>query len=190
MRSRQKMPFSTCRPPHRFTPRTFVGNNGRITDHSKSVRSNQAMLTSCSLQKVNHNMSDAHLTFFPCDTWKGGSSHGQTLTAKKKRASQDAACKVAQQRLSVLELAKELGNVAEACKAPGLRPLYTRPYSSKTNEKAERFIPSSLREWACGRACRNPEQRRGGRPFWLHHYDWHRPTRGYKNHLSAGQGWI
>jgi len=33
----------------RFTPRTFVGNNGWITDHSKSVKSNRAMITSYSL---------------------------------------------------------------------------------------------------------------------------------------------
>jgi hypothetical protein len=39
----------------RFTPRTFVGNQGWITDHSKSVRSKRAIFTSCSLQKLNHN---------------------------------------------------------------------------------------------------------------------------------------
>lgn len=34
----------------------------------------------------------------------------------KTAAARDAASKLAQQRLSVLELAKELGNVAEACR--------------------------------------------------------------------------
>ncbi|TYO89867.1 helix-turn-helix domain-containing protein, partial [Oceanicella actignis] len=44
---------------------------------------------------------------------------GQSLTAKK-RGSRDAATKVAEQRLSVLELARELGNVAEACRRRGM----------------------------------------------------------------------
>ena len=44
---------------------------------------------------------------------------GQTSTGKK-RASRDAGTKVAEQRLSVLELAKELGNVAEACRRRGM----------------------------------------------------------------------
>lgn len=40
-----------------------------------------------------------------------------------------------------------------ACKALGLRHIYTRPYTPRTNGKAERFIQSSLREWAYARAC-------------------------------------
>jgi len=30
----------------------------------------------------------------------------------------------------------------------GLKPRFTRPYTPKTNGKAERFIQTSLREWA------------------------------------------
>jgi len=44
---------------------------------------------------------------------------GQSSTAKK-REPRDAASKVAQHRLSVLELARELGNVAEACRRRGM----------------------------------------------------------------------
>ncbi|PTM99677.1 hypothetical protein C8N32_1433 [Rhodovulum imhoffii] len=40
---------------------------------------------------------------------------GRSSTAKKA-APRDTATKLAQQRLSVLELARELGNVAEACR--------------------------------------------------------------------------
>lgn len=40
---------------------------------------------------------------------------GRSSTTRRA-APQDAASKVAQQRLSVLELARELGNVAEACR--------------------------------------------------------------------------
>ena len=44
---------------------------------------------------------------------------GQSSTAKKE-GPRDAASKVAQQRLSVLDLARELGNVAEACRQRGM----------------------------------------------------------------------
>jgi hypothetical protein len=37
------MPFNTRRSSTRFTPRTFVGSNGSITDHSKSDKSNRAI---------------------------------------------------------------------------------------------------------------------------------------------------
>jgi len=39
-----------------------------------------------------------------------------------------------------------------ACKRLGLRQIFTRPYTPKTNGKAERFIQTSLREWAYARA--------------------------------------
>ncbi len=66
----------------------------------------------------------------------------------------------------------------KACKALGLRHVYTRPYTPKTNGKAERFIQSSLREWAYGRAYQTSEQRKAELPNWLHHYNWHRPHAG------------
>lgn len=43
---------------------------------------------------------------------------GRTSTAAKPQ-KRDADTKLAQSRLSVLELAKELGNVAEACRQRG-----------------------------------------------------------------------
>ena len=44
---------------------------------------------------------------------------GRTSTVRKSRP-RDAATKVAEHRLSVLELARELGNVAEACRRRGM----------------------------------------------------------------------
>ena len=44
---------------------------------------------------------------------------GRTSTVRKDR-SRDAATKVAEHRLSVLELAWKLGNVAEACRQRGI----------------------------------------------------------------------
>jgi len=66
------------------------------------------------------------------------------------------------------------------CKAMGIRHIYTKPYTPKTNGKAERFIQSSLREWAYAQAYNTSEQRKIELPYWVHHYNWHRPHAGIK----------
>jgi transposase InsO family protein len=62
-----------------------------------------------------------------------------------------------------------------ACKRLGLRQIFTRPYTPKTNGKAERFIQTALREWAYAQAYQNSGQRTAELPNWLHRYNWHRP---------------
>jgi transposase InsO family protein len=62
-----------------------------------------------------------------------------------------------------------------ACKQRGLRQVFTRPYTPKTNGKAERFIQTALREWAYARAYHNSDQRSAELIHWLHRYNWHRP---------------
>ena len=62
-----------------------------------------------------------------------------------------------------------------ACKRLGLRQIFTRPYTPKTNGKAERFIQTALREWAYARAYQNSDQRTAELSDWLHRYNWHRP---------------
>ena len=62
-----------------------------------------------------------------------------------------------------------------ACKRLGLRQIFTRPYTPKTNGKAERFIQTALREWAYARAYQNSDQRSAELLNWLHRYNWHRP---------------
>ena len=62
-----------------------------------------------------------------------------------------------------------------ACKRLGLRQIFTKPYTPKTNGKAERFIQTALREWAYARAYHNSDQRSDELIHWLHHYNWHRP---------------
>jgi transposase InsO family protein len=57
----------------------------------------------------------------------------------------------------------------------GLRHIRTRPYTPRTNGKAERFIQSALREWAYGFVYRHSDERAGMLDHWLHHYNWHRP---------------
>jgi transposase InsO family protein len=65
-----------------------------------------------------------------------------------------------------------------ACKRLGLRHIRTRPYTPKTNGKVERFIQTSLREWAYAQAYQNSRQRKDQLPVWLHRYNWHRPHAG------------
>jgi transposase InsO family protein len=62
-----------------------------------------------------------------------------------------------------------------ACKRLGLRQIFTRPYTPKTNGKAERFIQTALREWAYARVYQNSDQRSADLLSWLHRYNWHRP---------------
>jgi transposase InsO family protein len=62
-----------------------------------------------------------------------------------------------------------------ACKRLGLRHIRTKPYTPRTNGKAERFIQTSLREWAYAQAYENSRQRKDRLPTWLHRYNWHRP---------------
>jgi transposase InsO family protein len=62
-----------------------------------------------------------------------------------------------------------------ACKRLGLRQIFTKPYTPKTNGKAERFIQTALREWAHARAYHTSDQRSAELPNWLHRYNWHRP---------------
>jgi transposase InsO family protein len=57
-----------------------------------------------------------------------------------------------------------------ACKRFGLRHIRTRPYTPKTNGKAERFIQTSLREWAYAQAYQTSRQRKAELAPWLHRY--------------------
>jgi transposase InsO family protein len=68
-----------------------------------------------------------------------------------------------------------------ACRDLGLRHVRTRPYTPKTNGKAERFIQTALREWAYARAYPSSNHRADELPIWLHRYNWHRPHGGIKS---------
>jgi transposase InsO family protein len=52
---------------------------------------------------------------------------------------------------------------------------FTRPYTPRTNGKAERFIQTALREWAYAQAYHTSNKRAVELPHWLHRYNWHRP---------------
>jgi transposase InsO family protein len=64
---------------------------------------------------------------------------------------------------------------ARACQDLGLKHRYTRPYTPRTNGKAERFIQTALREWAYARAYSHSRQRIDELSRFLHGYNWHRP---------------
>jgi transposase InsO family protein len=64
---------------------------------------------------------------------------------------------------------------AATCQRLRVRHLFTRPYTPRTNGKAERFIKTALGEWAYARLYRNSEERAHALAAWLHRYNWHRP---------------
>jgi len=70
---------------------------------------------------------------------------------------------------------------AKACRRLNLKHIRTKHYTPRTNGKAERFIQTSLREWAYARAYLNSRQRARELPFFIHRYNWHRP------HASIGR---
>lgn len=66
----------------------------------------------------------------------------------------------------------------DLCRERGLKHIRTKPYTPKTNGKAERFIQTALREWAYAQAYPNSDRRAAELPIWLHRYNWHRPHGG------------
>jgi transposase InsO family protein len=64
---------------------------------------------------------------------------------------------------------------ARTCAQLGLKHRRTRPYTPRTNGKAERFIQTAIREWAYARTYQNSQERTASLPLWTHQYNWHRP---------------
>ena len=56
---------------------------------------------------------------------------------------------------------------AKALRLLKIKHVRTRPYTPKTNGKAERFVQTSLREWAYARAYASSEERAKELPTWL-----------------------
>jgi len=70
---------------------------------------------------------------------------------------------------------------AKACRDLKIKHIRTKPYTPKTNGKAERFIQTALREWAYARAYNTSQERAADLPLWTHLYNWHRPHGGIKD---------
>jgi transposase InsO family protein len=73
-----------------------------------------------------------------------------------------------------------------ACLQLGIQHRFTRPYTPRTNGKAERFIQTALREWAYVRHYLNSDERDLHLSPWLEHYNCHRPhgSLGYAPPIS------
>ena len=63
----------------------------------------------------------------------------------------------------------------DALAAAGAKHKRTRPYTPRTNGKAERFIQTSLREWAYARPYATSHERHTALRPWLDHYNAARP---------------
>lgn len=78
---------------------------------------------------------------------------------------------------------------ATTCHQLALRHLRTRPYTPRTNGKAERFIQTLLREWAYVRAYPTSARRRRALGPWLRYYNHRRPhtALGYRPPITRLQ---
>jgi transposase InsO family protein len=106
---------------------------------------------------------------------QGGSAHGVTATKPVEIATPQP------HGASQLHLQPPLilrPRVAALCARQRLRHLRTRPYTPRTNGKAERFIQTLLREWAYRRPYATSAGRTRALGGWLHYYSWHRRHSG------------
>jgi transposase InsO family protein len=67
---------------------------------------------------------------------------------------------------------------AQTLQTAGVRHIRTRPFRPRTNGKAERFIQTSLREWAYARPYISSAQRTAAVGPWTDAYNLHRPHAG------------
>lgn len=67
------------------------------------------------------------------------------------------------------------GLFRETCAAAEARHIRTRPYTPRTNGKAERFIQTSLREWAYARPYPSSVARTQAMAPWIANYNYLRP---------------
>jgi transposase InsO family protein len=74
-----------------------------------------------------------------------------------------------------------------AVAAAGLKHKRTRPYTPRTNGKAERFIQTSLREWAYAQPYATSQERSTALAPWLDHYNTERPHTALAHHPPAAR---
>ena len=66
----------------------------------------------------------------------------------------------------------------DACRQLGIRHIYTRPYTPRTNGKAERFIRTLKERWAYAACYKSSARRTRALQPWLNNYNHHRPHAG------------
>lgn len=76
-----------------------------------------------------------------------------------------------------------------ACQNLQLKHRRTRPYTPRTNGKAERFIQTALREWAYAKHWTDSDQRDAHLQPWTHYYNHQRPhgSLSYKPPISRSE---
>ena len=74
---------------------------------------------------------------------------------------------------------------AQALQLAGARHVRTRPYTPRTNGKAERFIQTSLREWAYAHPYRCSAERTQAVGPWTDSYNFTRPHAGLPSGLRC-----
>jgi len=81
--------------------------------------------------------------------------------------------------------------VNAVCHQAGIRHLWTKPYTPKTNGKAERLVQTLLREWAYRRAYRSSKERRVALKSYVRRYNHRRPhaALGLKPPIVRLRGW-
>jgi transposase InsO family protein len=77
----------------------------------------------------------------------------------------------------------------QACQQMQLKHSRTRPYTPRTNGKAERFIQTALREWARAKHWTNSDERDAHLQPWTHFYNHQRPhgSLAYKPPISRSE---
>ena len=77
----------------------------------------------------------------------------------------------------------------EACQQMQLKHRRTRPYTPRTNGKAERFIQTALREWAYAKHWTESEERDAHLKPWNDYYNYQRPhgSLSYKPPISRSE---
>lgn len=63
---------------------------------------------------------------------------------------------------------------ADELRQRGIAHRFTRPYTPRTNGKAERFVQTALREWAYAHTYRHSDERTRHLANWQHFYNHHR----------------
>jgi transposase InsO family protein len=81
------------------------------------------------------------------------------------------------------------GKFRQACRKMQLNHRRTRPYTPRTNGKAERFIQTALREWAYAKHWTDSEERDASLKPWNDFYNLQRPhgSLGYKPPISRSE---